>query len=150
MRAQADRLVDLFLDEQSGIRRIGELRAVPGRGSERVLFSYDADWLREPDRFAIDQGLPVTAGVHAPARNAEMFPILGDSAPDSWGRNLMKRRERRKAEREGRAPRTLFETDFLMGVADITRIGALRLKWSETETFQAPGEAGVLVRGTVP
>lgn len=47
--------------------------------------------------------------------------------PDRWGRNLLLRAERQSAREEGRAPRTLFETDLLVGVNDETRQGALRV-----------------------
>jgi len=50
-----------------------------------------------------------------------MFGAIGDSAPDRWGRALMRRMERRRAEREGGAPRTLQEIDFLMLVDDEAR-----------------------------
>ncbi len=43
-----------------------------------------------------------------------MFGAIGDSAPDRWGRALMRRMERRRAEREGGVPRTLQEIDFLL------------------------------------
>lgn len=72
-----------------------------------------------------------------------MFGAIGDSAPDTWGRQLMRRRERRRAEAEGRAARTLHETDFLLGVADVSRLGALRLKQENDDAFQAPNGAGV-------
>ena len=55
----------------------------------------------------------------------------------------MQRAERRLAEREGRAVRTLAESDYLLGVADETRLGALRFRWAGEETFQAPIRAGV-------
>jgi serine/threonine-protein kinase HipA len=55
----------------------------------------------------------------------------------------MQRAERRLADREGRAVRTLAESDYLLGVADETRLGALRFRWVDEETFQAPTLAGV-------
>lgn len=55
----------------------------------------------------------------------------------------MQRAERRSAEREGRAVRTLSESDYLLGVADETRLGALRFRWVGDEVFQAPIQTGV-------
>ena len=55
----------------------------------------------------------------------------------------MQRSERRRAEREARAVRTLAESDYLLGVADETRLGALRFRWVGGEVFQAPIHAGV-------
>ena len=56
-----------------------------------------------------------------------MFGAVGDSAPDRWGRALIRRMELRRSEREGTAPRTLQEIDFLLLVDDEARQGALRL-----------------------
>jgi serine/threonine-protein kinase HipA len=72
-----------------------------------------------------------------------MFGSIGDSAPDTWGRRIMQRAERRQAERDRRAIRTLTEIDYLLGVSDETRLGALRFRWSGKETFEAPPRAGV-------
>ena len=64
-----------------------------------------------------------------------MFGAIGDSAPDRWGRALMRRMERRRAEREGTAPRTLQEIDFLLLVDDEARQGALRFAEREGGPF---------------
>ena len=64
-----------------------------------------------------------------------MFGAIGDSAPDRWGRALMRRMERRRAEREGGAPRTLREIDFLLLVDDEARQGALRFAEKEGGPF---------------
>jgi hypothetical protein len=71
-----------------------------------------------------------------------MFGAIGDSAPDRWGRALMRRKERRRAEREKRTPRTLFEIDYLLFVDDETRAGALRFKADEGEPFLRESDAG--------
>jgi serine/threonine-protein kinase HipA len=55
----------------------------------------------------------------------------------------MQRAERRLAERERRAVRTLVESDYLLGVADETRLGALRFRWVGEDVFRAPSRAGV-------
>ena len=55
----------------------------------------------------------------------------------------MQRAERRLAAREGRAVRTLFDSDYLLGVADTTRLGALRFRWVGDNAFQAPTRVGV-------
>lgn len=135
--------VDVFLDWQRRCRRIGLMRRHAGRGRETVTFEYDPEWLAATDRFSMDPALPVGPGVFRPPAGAEMFGTLGDSAPDTWGRMLMRRRERRAAEREGRAVRTLHEADFLLGVSDLTRLGALRFRWDGDSTFQAPQSHGV-------
>ena len=69
-----------------------------------------------------------------------MFGAFGDSAPDRWGRNLIQRDERRRAQVEGRAPRSLGEVDFLLGVSDIARQGGLRFKETPDGPFLASGD----------
>jgi serine/threonine-protein kinase HipA len=54
----------------------------------------------------------------------------------------MRRMERRRADREKQAPRTLFEIDYLLLVDDHTRAGALRFKADEGGPFLRESEAG--------
>ncbi|WP_205957727.1 type II toxin-antitoxin system HipA family toxin [Pseudoxanthomonas winnipegensis] len=63
------------------------------------------------------------------------FGIFLDSSPDRWGQTLMKRREALQAKDEKRVPRTLYAWDFLIGVQDFTRQGALRFRLTGTDTF---------------
>ncbi len=72
-----------------------------------------------------------------------MIGAIGDTAPDSWGRRLLQRAERRAAEREGRRVRTLGEADYVLGVADTVRLGALRFRRDAAEAFQKPSPDGV-------
>jgi serine/threonine-protein kinase HipA len=133
--------VDVFLDAYGDRRRVGTLRRHSGRGRERVTYEFDRDWLKSPEAFEFDPTLPLRSGTLQPGAGREMFGTLGDSAPDTWGRRLMDRRERRQAERENRAPRALHETDYLLGVSDETRLGALR--FSTDGVFQSPLAKGV-------
>jgi hypothetical protein len=55
----------------------------------------------------------------------------------------MQRAERRRAKLEGRRPRALTELDYLLGVSDETRLGALRFRWVGDDAFQAPVVEGV-------
>ncbi len=64
-----------------------------------------------------------------------MFGAIGDSAPERWGRALMRRAERRRAERAGIAPRALQGIDFLLLVDDEARQGALRFAEQEDGPF---------------
>ena len=89
-------------------------------------FAYSAAWLQSPTKFALDPRLDLYAGEHTPEVDFPAFGIFMDSAPDRWGRVLMERRELMNAQRDGRAARTLQETDFLLGVSDEVRMGALR------------------------
>ena len=119
------------------------MRRHPARARESLTFEYAPEWVASAGNFSIDPILPIGPGTFRPPAGQEMFGTLGDSAPDTWGRTLMRRRERRAAEREGRPVRTLHETDFLLGVSDETRLGALRFRWVGDDVFQAPQETGV-------
>jgi serine/threonine-protein kinase HipA len=124
-------------------RRVGTLRRTPRRGGESVVFEYHADWLADPQRFSLEPALAVGPGPFVPAAGQSFFGSIGDSAPDTWGRRLMQRAERRRADQEGRPPWTLAEADYLLGVSDVSRLGALRFREVGQDAFQAPTAAGV-------
>ncbi|MBN9273817.1 MAG: ABC transporter permease subunit, partial [Mesorhizobium sp.] len=134
---------EVHIDLDGRTRPIGLARTNRVRGAETILFEYDGAWLEDPDRFSLEPALQLTRGAFAPLAGLATFGSIGDSAPDTWGRRLMQRVQRRLAEREGRAVRTLVESDYLLGVADETRLGALRFRWVGDEVFQAPIRAGV-------
>jgi serine/threonine-protein kinase HipA len=135
--------VDVHIDLAGETRPLGLLRQHPARRAETVTFEYDDTWLRDPRRFSIEPALGLSRGPFAPVHGQLMFGAIGDSAPDTWGRRLMQRAERRQAARENRAVRTLSETDYLLGVSDETRLGSLRFRRAGEVVFQAPARAGV-------
>lgn len=137
----ADIEVHISLEGQDHF--VGLARRNLARGAETVVFEYADEWLRNPARFALEPALPLTRGSFPPPRDQAIFGSIGDSAPDTWGRQLMQRAQRRAATREGRRVRTLFETDYLLGVSDETRLGALRFRRVGEEEFQAPVRSGV-------
>ena len=137
----ADFEVHLSLNGET--RRIGLIRRNEARGKELLVFEYDETWLEDAERFALEPGLPLTRGSFAPPAGQVVHGAIGDSAPDTWGRRLMQRAERRRTERESRAVRTLMESDYLLGVSDESRLGALRFRGVDTDPFLAPVRAGV-------
>jgi serine/threonine-protein kinase HipA len=130
-------LVHVNLEGQPHL--IGRLWARSRKGKESATFEYDASWLRHPARFALEPALVLSHGPHHAAAGRRLFGAPGDSAPDRWGRMLIQREERRKAREEKRAPRTLNEIDYLLGVGDVARQGALRFAENETGPFLATG-----------
>lgn len=107
------------------------------RGSELYSFEYDKKWLTNADqRFLLDPELSLFAGRQYPI-DKKMFGVFSDSCPDRWGRTLLKRKEAMLARSEGRKPKTLTETDYLLGINDITRMGALRFRTDENGPFLA-------------
>ena len=120
--------------------RVGRLWIRVRGGRESASFEYDAAWTNHPLRFALEPALTVGPGPYH--TRGRLFGSLGDSAPDRWGRVLLRRAEVRRARLEGRAPRTLFESDFLLRVDDEIRIGALRFSTQREGPFLA--EAGAV------
>ncbi len=98
-------------------------RSAPRVGAS---FEYDRGWLSRRGAFALDPELPLGPGRFHTAH--PLFRAFLDPAPDRWGQTLMRRAERARARREGRTPRTLAAIDFLAGVDDETRLGALRFR----------------------
>ena len=97
------------------------------RGSRQTAsFEYDRSWLARRDAFGIDPVLPPASGPFHIDR--PLFNAFTDPAPDRWGQTLLRLDERRRAQAEGRQPRTLQAVDFLTLVDDETRHGALRFK----------------------
>jgi serine/threonine-protein kinase HipA len=104
---------------------------------ESATFEYDKSWLTHPERFFLEPALKLGPGAfHAPSDKL-LFGAIGDSAPDRWGRALMRRAERRRAKREGQTPRTVTEIDYLLMVDDEARQGALRFAEREGGPFLA-------------
>lgn len=134
---------EIHLSIRDGTRQIGRARGNRARGKETLLFEYADGWLRDADRFALEPELPLTRGGFAPPAGKAIHGSLGDSAPDTWGRRLMQRAERRQAEKEGRAVRTLMESDYLLGVSDESRLGALRFRRVDENEFLAGSRRGV-------
>ncbi|QFY89757.1 type II toxin-antitoxin system HipA family toxin [Magnetovirga frankeli] len=135
--------VEVHIDLEGQVRPLGILHRQASRRGETVTFEYDETWLGDANRFSVEPALTLTAGAFPPQAGQPLFGSISDSAPDTWGRRLMQRAERRLAEREGRQVRTLGELHYLLGVADETRMGALRFRWRGEEVFQSPVRDGV-------
>lgn len=101
----------------------------------QVRFAYDKSWLRHGQAFMLDPDLSLDAAPFFPKPEAGNFGIFLDSSPDRWGQTLMKRREALAAKDAARTPRNLYAWDYLIGVQDYTRQGALRFRSEGTETF---------------
>jgi len=115
---------------------MGKLYADGNRGKELLSFEYDTQWLkRSGGSFVLDPDLVLFEGRQYAPTEKTMFGLFSDSCPDRWGRTLMKRREAVLAKQEKRKPKALLESDFLLGVFDEARMGALRFTLEEGGTF---------------
>lgn len=107
---------------------IGRLYVGVIKGGETYSFEYDADWLvRNKMKVSLDPQLQPFTGRQFPT-GKNIFGIFADASPDRWGRVLMNKRERIIAGKEGRKPRKLYDSDYLLGVYDETRMGGIRFK----------------------
>ncbi|MCX6302424.1 MAG: HipA domain-containing protein [Bacteroidia bacterium] len=107
---------------------MGRLQAEYVRGKEIFSFSYSDSWLNSSYSQILDPELQFFSGSQYASDEKPNFGIFLDSSPDRWGRLLMKRREAEAARSESRTEITLRESDYLLGVFDSHRMGALRFK----------------------
>ena len=106
---------------------IGILSAHFAKGKKAFSFEYDKDWLKTDAQRLLDPDIDFYSGPQYPA-NKENFGIFLDSMPDTWGKTLMKRRAAQDARAKDEKAPTLYEIDYLLGVFDESRMGALRFK----------------------
>ncbi len=117
--------------------KIGELFVDFQRGTEKFSFEFSDEYFNSDlSKVFFDYDLqPYKARQYLPLDKAN-FGVFSDSAPDRWGRLLMKRRERISADKEGlTTPKVLNESDFLLGVFDEARMGALRFSLDGGEEY---------------
>jgi serine/threonine-protein kinase HipA len=115
---------------------MGVLTAQYIRGKEIFSFEYAETWVNSQNPILfLDPHLGFYKGKQYLPEEKNNFGIFLDSSPDRWGRLLMRRREAWQAKVEGRDERTLFESDFLLGVYDGHRMGGLRFKLIEDGPF---------------
>lgn len=121
----------------------GRLWSHRGRRAESATFAYDTDYLTRRDAYELDPGLPLVSGQQQTPAGQAMFGAFSDCAPDRWGRRLIARAERQRVRREGGAERSFGEIDYLLGVRDDLRQGALRFRDPATDGYLAEERTGV-------
>lgn len=132
--SRSPQTLEVWLDNDLGPAcQVGALSHDRGQ----VRFRYERAWLSDARAFALDPDLSLDDQPFFPKPELGNFGIFLDSSPDRWGQTLMKRREALLAKDEARTPRTLHAWDFLLGVQDLTRQGALRFRLAGTDTFLA-------------
>ncbi len=132
MRSSQNNILEVWLDSDlTPACLVGTLAHDRGQ----VRFRYDRNWLGQARAFALDPDLSLDDQPFFPKPELGNFGIFLDSSPDRWGQTLMKRREALQAKDEKRTAHTLYAWDFLIGVQDFTRQGALRFRLAGTETF---------------
>ena len=105
------------------------------KGGESYSFEYDREWLKKTSlKITLDPELMLYSGRQYPFGKT-IFGLFSDSSPDRWGRVLMNKRERILAGKEGRKPAKLYDSDYLLGVYDETRLGGIRFKTEPNGAF---------------
>jgi len=131
--------LEVWTEQGGSARLVGQAHFTRMRGQVSTTFIYDAGYLANGG-INIDPGLQLTSGSQ---HQSGLLRAFADSAPDRWGRNLIEKAERARAREASRTPRGLDDVDFLLGVSDDTRQGALR--------FRLPGQGAYLGQpSTVP
>ena len=113
---------------------VGVLSVHQGKGRKSFSFKYDAEWLKGKNLFLLDPDIGFYSGPQFP-RVKENFGVFLDSMPDTWGRTLMRKRAAQLAKSQGKTAPVLHDMDFLLGVADTCRMGALRFKLDPSGPF---------------
>lgn len=135
----SDKKVLVYISLSNKNYFVGTLWSHFNRGRETSDFEYSKDWLKNPKAFSLEPALFFGAGKQVNPRQTPLFGSFGDSAPDNWGRILMRRYEAQIAKDENRNPRTLNEIDYLLYVNDYARQGALRFRTEDNNDFLFPG-----------
>lgn len=130
----AETTLEIHQGEQAVPSSVGKAYITRHRGRISTTFLYDPDYL-SADGMSIDPALPLVSGAQ---HQAGMVRAFADSAPDRWGRGLIDKAERARAREESWAPRRLDDLDFLLGVSDDTRQGALRYRLPASDVFLGP------------
>lgn len=140
-----DKEVVVSISLENETIRVGKLWFHVRGNRESVSFEYEKRWLMHPARFALEPALKLTEGSFHTKEHTSLFGSIGDSAPDRFGRILMRRFEVAKAKEESRPTLTLFEMDYLLGVNDVARQGALRFSVEpENDVFLAPKDENAI------
>jgi len=113
---------------------MGVLSAHYAKGKKAFSFEYNKDWLKSKRHMQIDPDIQFYGGPQFP-NNKENFGIFLDSMPDTWGKTLMRRRAIQEAKAKSQKAQKLYEIDYLLGVYDESRMGALRFKIDPNGSF---------------
>ncbi len=136
-----DKEIEVYIELKGTLYFTGRLWIHSRNRNETASFQYSSEWLASPHCFALEPGLNLGSGKYH--TDKALFGAIGDSAPDRWGRNLIKRLEMKTAKREKRAARRLNASDFLLRVNDFTRQGALRFAVNGSDFLTAYGSGAI-------
>jgi serine/threonine-protein kinase HipA len=111
--------------------------------SESATFAYFPGFLQRSDSYELDPVLSEHTGQQQTPEGRALFGAFSDVAPDGWGRRLIRRNEAHRAREQGRADRGVAEIDYLLGVRDDLRQGALRFRRDAESGYLAQEREGI-------
>src|SRR5947209_247397 len=121
----------------------GQLWSHRRRGSESATFRYASEYLVRADAYQLDPALGLFEVAQQTALGQALFGAFSDCAPDRWGRRLVDRAERHRAEDDRDAQRSFGEIDYLLRVRDDLRQGAVRFRYPDADEFLWPEDMGI-------
>jgi serine/threonine-protein kinase HipA len=139
----ADRVVDVVVEIGGEEMLAGRMWSHRRAAVESATFAYDNAYLARPGAYELDPALPLATGQQQTPEGRAIFGAFSDCAPDRWGRRLIDRAEEHRIERQGGAERSRGEIDYLLGVRDDLRQGALRFRSPDTGTYLADEDTSV-------
>lgn len=113
------------------------------RGTDMYTFEYSRQWLKDHSGIILGKDLqPFTGKLFS---QGSIFGCFSDALPDLWGRKLIELQTKQLSHGNGRSACELSDWDYLMGVEDSLRMGALRFKDPDagsyvnaSDKYQAP------------
>ncbi|MGV8881864.1 MAG: type II toxin-antitoxin system HipA family toxin [Rhodoglobus sp.] len=124
--------INVYLDDDV---RVGTLRpSYPGRALASSSFEYDPSYI-ESGGYSISPDLPLERGRQYAPESSTLFGVFSDAAPDEWGQRIIYAARTRAAKKAGERLSTVSEFDYLLGVSDASRMGALRLRDPASTTW---------------
>ena len=123
----SEKKIKVYIDIDGITKLMGYLYVDNIRGKELQSFEYDEKWLIDDNnRIFIDPDIELFSGRQWASEDKNYFSVFNDSSPDRWGRILLNRKESYKVKIEKRTAKTLMDSDYLLGVSDFARMGAIR------------------------
>ena len=125
--------IEIYIDYAGGTHLVGRLRYFAKRRGQSSVMEYADDWLDNPNAFALDPANLALREkqIYTSSDKSALPGALRDTAPDRWGRQLIKRAFLKAGEN-----RYLSELDYMLAITDLTRIGALRYRRESEKTFE--------------
>ena len=143
LKEMTDATVDVVVQIAGEDVPAGRLWAHRDRGVGSATFAYLPEYLARDDSYELDRLLAKHTGQQQTPDGQALFGAFSDAAPDGWGRRLIRRNELHRARDRDVTQRNVAEIDYLLGVRDDLRQGALRFRDPRDGTYLAAHSAGV-------